>query len=173
MFGKRPYRGRDRKEIRENMLMKQIKIKRDQVPDKWSIEAADFINRLIQRKPVNRLGSNGPDEVKSHVWFKNFDWDSLNKRTMKSPFVPPEGDNFDFKYANDKWKDEQSDEMKKQAELVRQSSVQALFNGYYYANVASMSNNGVVISTENESSSTKKLPERPSSKSTNSNSIVK
>jgi hypothetical protein len=32
---------------------------------------------MIQRKPMNRLGLNGPDEVKRHSWFNKFDWDSL------------------------------------------------------------------------------------------------
>jgi len=43
-------------------------VKRAEVPMGWSMEAADFINRLIQRKPLARLGVNGPDEVKNHPW---------------------------------------------------------------------------------------------------------
>lgn len=45
MLGKRPYSGKDRKEIRDNILAKQAKIKRHDIPTGWSIEAADFINR--------------------------------------------------------------------------------------------------------------------------------
>jgi len=59
MFGKRPYPGRSRKEIRDQILAKQVEIKKNQIPDYWSVEAADFINKLIQRKPENRLGSKG------------------------------------------------------------------------------------------------------------------
>lgn len=58
---------------------------------------------------MNRLGLNGPDEVKGHVWFQNFDWDSLLARKMEPPYVPPNDDNFDAKYANDGWKDENSE----------------------------------------------------------------
>lgn len=112
MYGKRPYRGKDRKEIRDAILMKQVKIGRSDIPQGWSIQAADFINRLIQRKPANRLGLNGPEEVKSHVWFKDFDWESLKNKTIDPPFTPPGGDNFDQKYANDPWKDENSEIMK-------------------------------------------------------------
>ena len=57
MHGRRPYIGKSRKEIRDHILSKQIQIK--QVPRGWSIEAADFINKMIQRKPQHRLGSNG------------------------------------------------------------------------------------------------------------------
>ena len=74
MFGKRPYLGKSRKEIRDAIIADQIHIKKSDIPDGWSMEAADFINKLLQRKPANRLGLNGPAEVKSHVWFKGVDW---------------------------------------------------------------------------------------------------
>lgn len=45
MFGHRPYKGKDRKEIRDNILAKQVRIKKDQIPRGWTIDAADFINR--------------------------------------------------------------------------------------------------------------------------------
>ena len=66
-----------------------MQIKKNEVPEGWSLEAADFINKLIQRKPINRLGLNGPQDVKSHIWFKGFDWEKLNKRQIPSPFIPP------------------------------------------------------------------------------------
>lgn len=47
MYGRRPYLGRDRKEIREAILAKQVQIKKHEIPHEWSIEAADFINRVI------------------------------------------------------------------------------------------------------------------------------
>lgn len=80
MFGKRPYYGKNRKAIRDHILSKQVKIKKQDIPKGWSIEAADFINKLIQRKPVNRLGLSGPSELISHPWFKDFDWDSVRNK---------------------------------------------------------------------------------------------
>ncbi len=77
MFGRRPYVGKNRKEIRDHILSKQIQIRRAEVPPGWSLEAADFVNKLIQRKPINRLGLNGPQEVKEHPWFRNYDWQAL------------------------------------------------------------------------------------------------
>lgn len=41
------------------ILAKQIQIKKSQIPRGWSAHAADLVNRLIQRKPSNRLGING------------------------------------------------------------------------------------------------------------------
>lgn len=47
MLGRRPYSGRSRQEIRDQILTRQVQIKRSEVPDDWSIEAADFVNKLI------------------------------------------------------------------------------------------------------------------------------
>lgn len=44
--------------------------------------------KMIQRKPVNRLGTNGAREVKQHPWFKNFPWDKLTKKELNAPFKP-------------------------------------------------------------------------------------
>ena len=48
MYGRRPYLGRDRKEIREAILAKQVLIKKSEIPNDWSVEAADFINRVFK-----------------------------------------------------------------------------------------------------------------------------
>jgi hypothetical protein len=60
------------------------------------MEAADFINKLLQRKPLNRLGLNGPNEVKSHVWLRDYDWQSLLEKKIDAPYKPELNvDNFD------------------------------------------------------------------------------
>ena len=46
----RPYIGKTRKEIREQILAKQIQIKRTEIPEGWSLEAADFINKVLNLK---------------------------------------------------------------------------------------------------------------------------
>lgn len=62
------------------------------------MEAADFINKCLQRKPANRLGLNGPNEVKQHVWLRDFNWQLLLEKKMEAPFKPKENfDNFDAK----------------------------------------------------------------------------
>jgi hypothetical protein len=55
-------------------------IRKQDIPEGWSVEAADFVNKLIQRKPMLRLGWGGSDEIKKHPWLKNFPWDKLVKK---------------------------------------------------------------------------------------------
>jgi serine/threonine protein kinase len=46
MLGRRPYNGRNRKEIRDQILSKQVGVRSEDVPKSWSLEAADFINKV-------------------------------------------------------------------------------------------------------------------------------
>jgi len=46
MYGVRPYLGKSRKEIKDLILAKQVQIKPGDIPEGWSIEAADFINKV-------------------------------------------------------------------------------------------------------------------------------
>jgi serine/threonine protein kinase len=155
MMGRRPYQGRSRKEIRDQILAKQVQIKKHEIPEGWSIEAADFINRLIQRKPINRLGLNGPAEVKAHPWIKNYPWQKLLNKEIDPPFLPNQKeDNFDYKQQITN-EPTNPDVAKQNALLLRRNSVQSLFNGYHYdaaqaaqnQNNTTSSNHQMTIST--------------------------
>ena len=50
MKGERPYLGRSRKEIKEQILLRQAEIKPNEIEENWSKESADFINKLLKRK---------------------------------------------------------------------------------------------------------------------------
>ncbi len=80
MLEERPYYGRNRKEIRDLILAKQVQIKKSQIPHGWSPQAADLANRLIQRKPGSRLGVGGVAEITGHPWFKEVNWKRMATR---------------------------------------------------------------------------------------------
>jgi hypothetical protein len=68
MLGRRPYVGRSRKEIRDQILAKQVQIKRSEIPDGWSLEAADFINRVTHCHVIRSwCNVNQPTESGSAV----------------------------------------------------------------------------------------------------------
>ena len=99
MMGKRPYRGRGRKEIKEQMISYQAKIGEDEIKDGWSIESVDFINGLLKRKEKKRLGSKkGVKELMEHPWMKYYPWKELSNKSLPAPFIPEKIDNFDKKY---------------------------------------------------------------------------
>lgn len=65
-----------------------MQIREEEVPDGWSENARDIINKLIQRKEEIRLGKSGPNEVKNHIWFKDVDWDVIKGFKSIPPFIP-------------------------------------------------------------------------------------
>ena len=134
MMGKRPYVGKTRKEIRDHILAKQVQIKRHEIPQGWSVEGADFVNRLIQRKPANRMGVNGPSEIKNHPWLRGYQWEDLLAGRLIAPFIPAviknfiitifqNKDNFDASNSNSEWKDQEDEAMQKSIALLRRDSV--------------------------------------------------
>ena len=98
IFGHRPYIGKNKHEVKQLILTKQAKVDYDDLPEGFSDNIADFINKLIQRKPKNRLGKNNIDEVLNHTWFGDFDWDNCAKKNLRAPYIPKFGDNFDKNY---------------------------------------------------------------------------
>ena len=99
MIGHRPYLGKNRKEIKDAVLAKQVYLHRKNLFENgWSLDSGNFINKMLYRKPSKRLGANGIFEIKNHPWFKDFCWDDLYKKIMISPFIPKSEDNFDKKY---------------------------------------------------------------------------
>jgi hypothetical protein len=72
---------------------------------------------------MNRLGLNGPSEVKNHPWLKDFPWQDLWDRKIKAPFIPPREDNFDQKNINEDWKDQDDEQFKQNALMLRRNSV--------------------------------------------------
>ena len=101
--GHRPYLGRNRQEIKEAVLAKQAHIhKRELFENGWSLEAGNFINKMIYRKPYKRLGYEGINEIKECDWFQNFNWNELLNKKIISPYIPKFGDNFDKRYCEAK-----------------------------------------------------------------------
>lgn len=88
MFKKRPYLGKDRKEIREAILEKQVKITESTLPAGWSIESADLCNKLLKRKPQNRIGFLGIEQIKKHPWFSTINEEAIKNFSAKSSFMP-------------------------------------------------------------------------------------
>ena len=71
------------------------------MPQNYSKEAADFVNKCLLRQPDKRLGINGFSDVKNHPWFKNFDWEALDDKSLKANFIPDiKKSNFDNNHVN-------------------------------------------------------------------------
>ena len=134
MKGIKPYLGRNRKEIKEKIRDKEIKIDKRNLKQGWSLEAADFINQLLQRQPNRRLGyTGGINELKKHPWFKTIDWKELYNRKLTSPFIPVGEENYEYKFcAQKEVKGEDTEERYKT--IMKSQDYSNIFKDYYYFN---------------------------------------
>lgn len=59
-------------------------------PPYMSDAAKDLLSRLLERKPIKRIGcqQGRAADIKKHPWFKGFDWDGLASRRMQPPRKP-------------------------------------------------------------------------------------
>ena len=139
MKGYRPYLGRSRKEIKQLILNKQAKIKKDEIPDNWSLNSVDFINKLLIRKADKRLGHNGIVELKTHPWMESIDWELLAQKKIKPPFVPNHSENYDKKYCEGD--DEIGEEtIERYQEFAQSELYPDIFKNYTFCNLSYISN---------------------------------
>ena len=80
--------GDTRKEIRDKILAHQAKISERELPMGWSVQAIDFVNRLLKRNKESRLGFNGIEELKKHEWLASINWRKLSRKEILPPFIP-------------------------------------------------------------------------------------
>ena len=96
MLGERPYKGGNRKEIKEQMFGFEIELNDKDLPEGWNDRSVlDLINKLLKRKKKYRLGNQGDNEVKDHLWFKDIQWEQIENFKFNSPFKFDTEDNFD------------------------------------------------------------------------------
>ena len=136
MLGHRPYIGRSRKEIKELIIYKQARLNEGEIPYSWSLESADFINKLLKRKPNKRLGFNGIKEIKSHIWMRDINWNALKRKELVAPFIPnPNKENFDKKYCEN-IEEVGRDTLLRYKEYKKSDLFLDAFDGYTFINIS-------------------------------------
>ena len=92
-------------EVGELKFPKTIKIDGNIKPLKVSEEAKSIISKLLEKNPGSRLGRTGLNEIKSHPFFGNLNFENIKIKKLKSPFKPTVTDdditcNFDEEYTS-------------------------------------------------------------------------
>ncbi|XP_032186378.1 ribosomal protein S6 kinase alpha-6 isoform X3 [Mustela erminea] len=86
LTGTLPFQGKDRNETMNMILKAKLGM-----PQFLSAEAQSLLRMLFKRNPANRLGSEGVEEIKRHLFFANVDWNKLYRREVQPPFKPASG----------------------------------------------------------------------------------
>ena len=73
-----------------------------------SEEAKDVIRKLLEKNPKKRLGSqSGIEEIKSHPFFASIDFNLVEQKKMKAPFVPELANDTDVQYFDEEFTNEE------------------------------------------------------------------
>jgi len=90
-MGKRPYQGKTRQEIRDQMLSKQVQIMMEDIPSGWTPEAACFINQVLllftianQKETCEEIGSKRLEGSKSASLAKRLSLETISSARTRS-----------------------------------------------------------------------------------------
>ena len=131
VFQKKPFKGKNKKEIAEKILYKDIRLTKKDIPEKYSLIFGDFINKLLKRNYRERLGNKGIQDIINHPWLKGVEWDAIEEKIVlseKIPFIPSIGDNFDNKSANKK----ENIDMEHYDEYLKKINDSGYFKSFYF-----------------------------------------
>ncbi|KAF8631556.1 hypothetical protein AX15_002310 [Amanita polypyramis BW_CC] len=84
LYGIPPFHADTPEKVFENILSGHIEWHEDWVD--FSPETRDFMKRLLVLDPTQRLGSQGSEEVKVHLFFSGLDWDKVT--ATEAAFIP-------------------------------------------------------------------------------------
>ncbi|XP_013875774.1 protein kinase C zeta type isoform X3 [Austrofundulus limnaeus] len=125
----------------EEYLFQVILEKPIRIPRSLSVKAASVLKGFLNKDPKERLGcqvQTGFTDIKSHTFFRNIDWDQLEKKEMTPPFKPQISDeygleNFDTQFTNEPVQLTPDDE-----DVIKRID-QSEFEGFEYINPLLMS----------------------------------
>ncbi|KAG6721015.1 probable serine/threonine protein kinase IRE isoform X2 [Carya illinoinensis] len=84
LVGVPPFNAEHPQQIFDNIINRDIPWPK--IPEEMSYEAYDLIDKFLTENPVQRLGATGAKEVKQHSFFKDINWDTLERQ--KAMFIP-------------------------------------------------------------------------------------
>ena len=84
LYGIPPFNDETPEKVFANIINRRIEWHLEDID--FSEEVMDYMQRLLTSDPKQRLGFNGPGEVRQHAWFKEIDWETVT--TTEAQFVP-------------------------------------------------------------------------------------
>lgn len=75
----------DQKQLFQRIISGKFKLHKH-----FSPELCDILNKLFVIKPADRLGSfaGGAEDIRDHLWYKDFDFNMLAIQMMDAPWKP-------------------------------------------------------------------------------------
>lgn len=91
----------------KDKLFKDIKYGEPEYPEEMSSTCKDLLQGLFKKDPGERLGGSkgNVDEIKSHPWYSQVDWDVIKEKKIIPPFKPDLDSDDDTKYIDSEFTD--------------------------------------------------------------------
>uniref|UniRef100_A0A914KT89 Uncharacterized protein n=1 Tax=Meloidogyne incognita TaxID=6306 RepID=A0A914KT89_MELIC len=83
LFGLPPFYSKNQQEMYQKIINQQLII-----PSNISLSTKNFLQRILRKNRFERLGARNFDEICFHPFFALIDWEKLNKREIRAPFIP-------------------------------------------------------------------------------------
>lgn len=83
LTGRPPFSSKNRNQLYINTIKGHITW-----PTGMSEEAKDLLTKLLHRRPEERLGSKGVQDIQNHPFFAGLDWQKANAKQLEPEFVP-------------------------------------------------------------------------------------
>ncbi|KAI8147555.1 kinase-like domain-containing protein [Fennellomyces sp. T-0311] len=143
MTGLPPFYDENTNEMYRKILQDELRF-----PDDMSSDAKNLLRGLLTRDPNERLGNNGPEEIKNHPFFASIDWRKLLQKKVQPPFKPSvesayDTSNFDEEFTSE----EPLESLVDESQISR--TMQEQFAGFTY----NPANDGVMSESFNGSAS--------------------
>lgn len=68
-----------------------------------------MIKGLLNKDANRRLGAKGIHQIMDHPFFEDINWEKLERKEVKPPYVPSIRKSDDIKYIDDNWLEEEPD----------------------------------------------------------------
>ena len=86
IMGDLPYHATEKEQMKDEFSKTKAELSYEY--SGYSKDMCDFVNGLLEKDNMKRLGRNGANEVKSHPFLKNLNWKKIFHKTKKSPVQP-------------------------------------------------------------------------------------
>ena len=136
MLGHIPYKASSRLEYKANIVSEINLIKNSDLPEGWSQESADFINKCIKKRPMSRIGYNSMEEIKDHRWFINLYWGYIKNRIFPPSLIPGFGTNYKVRPKSIIFDNSfESYHINNILLYIEDLEIQCYFDGYFYDSI--------------------------------------
>lgn len=147
LIGRPPFYGKNKKKVLQDVMNAPITIKKN-----IGVFAKDLLKSLLERNPKKRIGygPNGTEDIMNHPFFEPIDWERLQKKEIKPPYVPKTRKIDDLRHIDPVFLDETLQDTPGLSGLGPSQKAKNYFDEFTYSKDKLMQNNVEIYSDQDD-----------------------